>query len=119
MPRRGKRGSRLAAATRAAEAAAASTPLGDTGGSIDPDKTPFLLPKNISVSEESMQKRRTWVLRHKQSQHYRTVQHRADRPRTPDADRSGTLSRRDWEVLCAEWRKDLRLLAEQMTIRCV
>ena len=117
MPRRGKRFSRLSAATGAAEAADPSSGVpGDTGGSGDSVVSPPRPPDIIVVSDEQLQKRGRFVLRYKEGPLYRTVQHRPDRPLTPDAARSGTMSRRSWEIACAEWRSAVRLMAEQMTI---
>lgn len=116
MPRRGKRFSRLSAATGAAEAAGPSSGVpGDTGGSGDSVVSPPRPPDIIVVSDEQLQKRGRFVLRYKEGPLYRTVQHRPDRPLTPDAARSGTMSRRSWEIACAEWRSAVRLMAEQMT----
>lgn len=58
-----------------------------------------------------LQKRREWVLVYKQNWEYRAVQDLTNRPLTPDADRSGSTSRRDWELEVMEWRREVRKLA--------
>ena len=58
-----------------------------------------------------IQKRREWVLVYKQNREYRVVQHLTNRPLTPDAERSGTMSFRQWELEVMEWRREVRKLA--------
>ena len=45
-----------------------------------------------------------------------TLLSRPDRPLTPDAVRSSCFSKREWEIILARWRRDVRLMGERPTI---
>ena len=70
----------------------------------------------LPVSHERLQKRVDYVRRYKENAEYLLVQNRPDRPLTPDAVRSSCFSKREWEIILARWRRDVRLMGERPTI---